>query len=87
VANPWAQHDANDARVVTLRRFRNFALFWIAILVGYFLGIGIFLEAAHMAYGEAAPVLMLILGCILVATIWHAAAIVTMTLSGTLDRK
>jgi hypothetical protein len=87
MAGPWDNARESDPRAETLRRFRNFALFWIIVLVGYFVGADLFLEATRTAIGDAMPVLALILGCILVATIWHAAAVVTMSLSGQTDRR
>jgi len=78
--------DPNDPRGKVLRRFRGFALFWIAILVFYFVGAGFVFEKTSMATSNAIPVFVLLLGCILLASIWHAAAVIVMSLNGTMDR-
>jgi len=73
-----------ESRAVELRRFRNYALFWIAILVLYFVGADFLIGQTKTDPAWAAPVLMLLMGCILLAAIWHAAAIVSMSLKGLL---
>lgn len=84
---PWQTgKDENDPRAKMLRRFRGYALFWIAILVGYFVGIGILIERTKSSVIDAMPVFVLISACILVASVWHAAAIVVMSLNGMYDK-
>jgi len=70
---------SNERRAAELRRFRNFALFWIIILVAYFVGADILLEFMGSKLESASPVLLLLMGCIVIAAVWHAAAIVTMS--------
>jgi hypothetical protein len=70
---------SNERRAAELRRFRNYALFWIIILVAYFIGADIVLEFMGSTLESASPVLLLLLGCIVIASVWHAAAIVTMS--------
>ena len=75
---------STDTRAVELRRFRSYALFWIFILVFYFVGADLLIEQMKMDLMSAAPVLLLLMGCIFIAAIWHAAAIVSMSLKGML---
>lgn len=70
-----------------LRRFRSFALFWIGILVFYFVGAGVVFEKTSMPTSNAIPVFVLLLGCILLASLWHAAAVVVMSLNGMMDKR
>jgi hypothetical protein len=76
----------NDPRVRVLRRFRNFAIFWIAILIAYFVGVGAFLDATRTPIASALPVFLLLFGCVLIGSVWHAAAIITMTATNLFDR-
>jgi hypothetical protein len=78
--------DVNDPRLRILRRFRNFAIFWIIVLVTYFVGVGLYLNATGTPIANATPILILLFGCILIAAVWHAAAVVTMSTAGFLDR-
>ncbi|MDE2465844.1 MAG: hypothetical protein KGO02_19330 [Alphaproteobacteria bacterium] len=73
-----AHGSPNDPRAGILHRFRNYALFWIAILVAYFLGSGALLKASNAPIESAVPVLLLLFGCILIGSVWHAAAVVSM---------
>jgi hypothetical protein len=68
-----------------LRRFRGFALFWIIILVTYFLGLGYFVEKSRMSAVATFPIFLLLAGCIVIAAVWHAAAIVAMTVTGVFE--
>jgi hypothetical protein len=79
-----AAKDSSDRRAAELRRFRNFALFWIMILVLYFIGADIVVEQTETDLASVAPALLLLMGCILLAAIWHAAAVVSMSLKGLL---
>ena len=90
----WAQNakskthsDPNDPRAKLLRRFRGFALFWIAILVSYFVGAEFLFEKDKTVATEAIPVFILLACCILVACVWHAGAIVVMSLNGMLEKR
>jgi hypothetical protein len=76
----------NDPRVKLLRRFRGFALFWICILVAYFVGLEYFIEKSKTSVVSTFPVFLLLTGCILIAAVWHAAAIVAMTVTGLFER-
>jgi hypothetical protein len=80
------REDPNDPRVIVLRRFRNLAIFWIGILVAYFVGVGAFLDATHTPAASALPIFMLLFGCIVIGSVWHAAAIIALTASNLLDK-
>ena len=79
-----ASPQSTDARTIELRRFRNYALFWIFILVFYFVGADFLIKQMKTDLMLAAPVLLLLMGCIFIAATWHAAAIVSMSLKGML---
>jgi hypothetical protein len=79
--------DPNDPRAKVLQRFRNFAIFWIAILVAYFVGADAFLGATGTPTGSALPILLLLFGCVIIGAVWHAAAIVAMTAARQLDER
>ena len=62
-------------RADVLRRFRNFAIFWIAILVIYFVGADAVVTFFGVSISTVLPTLVLLAGVIIIASIWHAAAI------------
>lgn len=86
-AKPTAQNDPDDPRMKLLRRFRSFALFWIAIIVCYFVGTEVLFEKDKAVATDAIPVFILLACCILVACVWHVGAIVVMSLNGMLDKR
>jgi hypothetical protein len=70
-----------------LRKFRAFALFWIAILVMNFVAVGFILEYSHTPLAQAAPAFALLAGCIAIGAVWHAAAVLALSQAGLLDEK
>jgi hypothetical protein len=75
-----------DPRVALLSRFRNFAIFWIAILILYFVSLWVFVEETKTSVLVAIPIFVLLCGCTLIGAIWHAGVIIVMSLRGMLDR-
>jgi hypothetical protein len=80
------RENPNDPRVIVLRRFRNLAIFWIGILVAYFVGVGAFIDATHTSAESVLPIYILLFGCIIIGSVWHAAAIIALTASNLLDK-
>jgi hypothetical protein len=76
-----------DRRVKTIVRFRAFALFWLGILVLYFVSLWVFVEETKTPPVSAIPIFVLLCGCIIIAAVWHAAAIVVMDMQAMLDKR
>lgn len=75
----------DDLRVVVFLQFRNYALLWIVVFIVFYWGAHFIPGYVGLTLASSSPDLLLISVCILLAAIWHAAAVITLNCKKALE--
>lgn len=68
----------DDLRAIEFLKFRNYALLWIVVFIVFYLGAHFIPGYIGSTLASSSPDLLLISVCVLLAAIWHAAAIIAL---------